>query len=131
MHDCCQEQLRFDTATVLKNANKMVIVDAVRKLQDSHIEDRSLVFFFLSGHGVEYEGVNYVLLLGVCSTNEEDCATEAVSVDFILRELSSFTTTVNVVLLDSCRENDYDDIFKANKGARGSRSKGFRENREN
>jgi len=128
MHDCCQQKLRFDTVTVLKNANKMAIVDAVRNLRDSHIEHGSLVFFFLSGHGVEYEGVNYVLPLEMRSTNEEDYATEAVSVDFILRELSSFTATVNVVLLDCCRENEYNNTFKSSKGARGGRSKGFGEN---
>jgi len=125
MHDCCQEMLGFDSVTLLKNANKMSIMQAVRTLRDTHIKDGSLVFFFFSGHGVEFQGVNYMLPLEMRSTDEEDYHHEAVSVDFISRELSNFTATVNVVLLDCCRENDYNSTYKANKGAGGCRSKGF------
>ena len=42
-----------------------------------------------------------------------DYAEEAVSVDAIMRALSAFTSAVNVMLLDCCRENELKTTFKA------------------
>jgi hypothetical protein len=135
MGACC-EQLGFarDKIIVLKDANKLAIMQAVRTMRNEHIKDGSLVLFFFSGHGVEYGGVNYLLPLGMTSDNKEDLPEEGVSVDVIMRIFSTPTSAVNVFLLDCCREDDLNVTFKskgyANTGTKGM-GKNFRSSSKN
>ena len=100
----------------------------VQDLCEKHIEDGSLVVFFYSltysGHAVEYEGVNYLLPLKMASHNERHYELYAVSVDAITRLLSDFTAVVNVLMLDSCRDNELNTTFKGAKGSATSKGMG-------
>ncbi len=124
MHNCFK-RLGFDQTFILKNANKRDIMQQVREMRGKHIKDGSLVGFFFSGHGVEHEGVSYLLPLGMASTNEDelpyedDLPYEAVSLDVIMRTLSNFTSTVIFILLDCCRANELNGTFKKSKGSDG------------
>ena len=128
MGACCEQLLGFDTVIILKDANKLAIMQAVRKLRDEHIKPGSLVLFFFSGHGVEHEGVSYLLPLGMASNSEEDLPEEAVSVDSVMRAFSNFPAAVNVLLLDCCRENELNTTFKKSKGLVDTGAKGFGKN---
>jgi uncharacterized caspase-like protein len=127
MGACCEQLLGFDTVIILKDANKLAIMQAVRMLRDEHIKPGSLVLFFFSGHGVEHEGVSYLLPLGMESNNKDDLPEEAVSLDVIMRMFGNFTSTVNLILLDCCRENELElnGTFKKSKGSDGHGAKGF------
>ncbi len=59
------------------------------------------------------------------SNKEEDYDTEVVSVDEIIRLFSGFTSTVSVILLDCCRENDLNNTFTKTKGSSLVTNKGF------
>jgi hypothetical protein len=103
---------------VLRNTDKNSIMKAIQELRDEHVKDGSLILFYFSGHGVEYN-VSYLLSLGMESNKEEDYGDEAVSVDEIMRLFRGFTSAVNVILLDCCRENDRNHTFKKTKGRLG------------
>jgi GTPase SAR1 family protein len=124
MGHCFERLLGFDRTIILKDANKSTIMQAVREMREEHIKDGSLVGFFFSGHGVEHEGVSYLLPLGMTSTNQDDLPEEAVSLDFIMRGFSNFTSTVNLLLLDCCRENEFNGTFKNSKGSADYDAKG-------
>ena len=81
---------------------------------------------FFRGHAVEHEGINYLLPVEMESMKEEDYKDQAVSVDEIMNMLSKFTATVNVMLLDCCRENDLNETFKGGNGI--DSAKGFGSN---
>jgi len=128
MHDCCKKKMRFDEVIVLKNSNKREMRQAIRDLREKFVKDGSLVIIFFSGHGAEYEGVNYLLPLGMDSNAEEDYAEEAVSVDLIMQTLHKFTSVVIVILLDCCRENDHNTTFKGAKSPGDGGTKGLCKN---
>jgi uncharacterized caspase-like protein len=129
----CEQKLGFahSAVKVLRNADKNSIMKAVQELRDEHAKDGSLIWFYYSGHAVEYNGVSYLLPLGMKSNDEEDYVHEAVSMDEIMRLFSGFTSAVNVILLDCCREDDRNHTFKNTKGRLGDdntlSSKGFGE----
>ena len=128
MGNCFEHLLGFDPSRtiVLKDANRTTIMKMVREMRDHHIEDGSLVGFFFSGHGVDHEGVSYLLPLGMTSYDEKDLPEEAVSLDAIMRMFNGFTSTVILMLLDCCREDDRNGTFKS-KGSNGQGTKGFGE----
>jgi hypothetical protein len=59
------------------------------------------------------------------SNKEEGYDTEAVSVDEIVWLFSGFTSVVNVILLDCCRENDLNNTFTKTKGSSLVTNKSF------
>jgi hypothetical protein len=60
--NCCEYQYGFQCGES-SNKSKTVELQALWELRE-FIQDGSLVFSFFSGHGVEHEGVNYILPLG-------------------------------------------------------------------
>jgi hypothetical protein len=125
MGTCCENQLGFDKTIVLTDANKATIMRVVREMRDDHVKDGSLVLVFFSGHGVEHEGVSYLLPIGMESQNEEDLEEEAVSAHWIMKMFSNFTSTVNVLLLDCCRDDELNNTFTKSKGPGDNGAKGF------
>ena len=97
MGACCENQLGFDKTIVLTDANRATIIRVVREMRDDHVKDGSLVLVFFSGHGVEHEGVSYLLPIGMESQNEKDLEEEAVSTHWIMKMFSNFTSTVTVL----------------------------------
>ena len=125
MGACCENQLGFDKTIVLTDANKATIMRVVREMRDDHVKDGSLVLVFFSGHGVEHEGVSYLLPIGMESQNEQDLEEEAVSANWIMKMFSNFTSTVNVLLLDCCRDDQLNNTFTKSKGPGDNSAKGF------
>ena len=84
MGACCENQLGFDKTIVLTDANRAEIMRVVRAMRDDHVKDGSLVLGFFSRHGVEHEGISYLLPIGMESQNEQDLEEEAVSAHWII-----------------------------------------------
>ena len=65
-------------------------------------------FFFYAGHGVQSNGVNYLIPIGANISGENYLRERAVSVQTMLYELNDAGNDLNVVVLDACRDNPYD-----------------------
>jgi uncharacterized caspase-like protein len=64
-------------------------------------------FFFYAGHGVQSNGVNYLIPIGANIPGENYLRTRAVSVQTVLDELNDASNDLNVVVLDACRDNPF------------------------
>ena len=77
------------------------------------LEEGSLVVFLFSGHGTEYEGVNYLRSLGMTRTSPEDYKDQTVSLDWIIEKMREGPSNfVNLILLDCYRVNEKNQTFK-------------------
>jgi hypothetical protein len=74
--------------------------------------------FYYAGHGVQVDGINYLLPLGAEIEAEADVEIEAVSADTILAQMQFAENKVNLVFLDACRNNPLTRSFtrSANRG---------------
>lgn len=63
--------------------------------------------FFFAGHGVQVDGENYLLPVGVPMRNEADVKQHAVPANLVLRYMEESKNRVNVVVLDACRNNPF------------------------
>ncbi|TDQ82546.1 formylglycine-generating enzyme required for sulfatase activity [Dongia mobilis] len=61
--------------------------------------------FYFAGHGVQIEGVNYLLPLAATIATEADAEMEAVNADWVLKQMEFAGNRVNIVILDACRNN--------------------------
>ncbi len=70
------------------------------------VEKADVALLFYAGHGLQVGGRNYLIPVDAKLAGERDLDFEAVSVDFVLRQMEiDRESKTNVVFLDACRDN--------------------------
>jgi uncharacterized caspase-like protein len=70
------------------------------------LEKADVALFFYAGHGLQASGKNYLVPVDAALRIERDLDFEAVSVDFVLKQMElEREGKTNVVFLDACRDN--------------------------
>ncbi len=94
-------RLGFDVTTV-RDADRNAMTDALRVFtRASAGADVSLVFY--AGHGLEMDGVNYLVPVDARLERDTDVRFEAIELDDVLA--STTGAALRVVILDACRNN--------------------------
>jgi hypothetical protein len=82
--------------------------NAVMRLKNRlSVSKNSYGFLFYAGHGVQSNGVNYLIPIGANIPSENFLRARAVSVQTVLDELNDASNELNVVVLDACRDNPF------------------------
>ena len=90
------------------------IMNFVRRLGASR---NAYGFFFYAGHGVQFNGENYLIPVDANSIlSENHLRQRAVSVQTILENMNSAGNELNMIVLDACRDNPFS---WARSGSRG------------
>ena len=76
-----------------------------RKLRSSGKDAVGL--FYYAGHGVQSQGANYLIPIGAQIESDADLSIEALSAGQILRQMEDAGNTLNLVILDACRNNPF------------------------
>jgi uncharacterized caspase-like protein len=70
------------------------------------LADADTGIFYYAGHGLQVAGRNYLVPVDAQLQNERDLDFEAVSLDFILKQMElERENKTNIVFLDACRDN--------------------------
>ncbi|TDQ84048.1 putative caspase-like protein [Dongia mobilis] len=69
--------------------------------------------FFYAGHGVQIRGINYLIPVGAAIEREADAELEAVNAEWVLDQMSYAGNSVNIMLLDACRNNPLTRSFRS------------------
>ncbi len=103
------------------NLDLRQMVDAVNefgvKLKDAKENGDYVVgLYYFSGHGMQINGINFLLPLNDNIGGEEDITYESFNSDRVLTKLESSGSSINIVILDACRNNPFEKRFKNFKG---------------
>ena len=94
-------RLGFEVTTEL-DADRVALTEALRAFtRQSAGADVSLVFY--AGHGIEMDGVNYLLPVDARLERDVDVRYETVTLDDLL--VSTSGASLRLVILDACRNN--------------------------
>jgi uncharacterized caspase-like protein len=63
--------------------------------------------FYFSGHGVQVNGLNYLIPIDARISRESDIKYQSVQVDWVLDRMRDAGNELNVIILDACRNNPY------------------------
>jgi Caspase domain len=63
--------------------------------------------FYFSGHGVQFEGSNYLIPVDVVAQSEEQVADDSVSLQRVLDDLRDQKARFTLAIIDACRENPF------------------------
>ncbi len=98
----------FDV-TLLKDADRRTMdraaKDFARKLDDAG--ENTVGVFYYAGHGVSYDGQNWLLPVGVEITHGADIEYETISANKILSLMESARNATDIMILDACRNSPF------------------------
>lgn len=92
---------------VLTDQSKEAMTQAARDFGARLTNNDGIGLFFFAGHGVQVDGENYLLPVGVPIRNEADVKQNAMPANILLRYMEDSKNRVNVVVLDACRNNPF------------------------
>jgi len=100
------------SVTLLQDATQIdmrrAIADFGRALRDGGPETVGL--FYYAGHGVQSFGTNYLLPVDAGLTDAADLDLVAMDASSVLRQMASARNRTNIVILDACRNNPFENI---------------------
>jgi len=67
----------------------------------------SVRLFYYAGHGMQVNGENYLLPVDTTINNEQEVEYVAVNAGFVLAQMENINDSLNIVILDACRNNPF------------------------
>ena len=100
--------LGFDVV-VRRNADQITMK---RAIQDFGVRlekggPAAVGLFYYAGHGVQLNGRNYLIPTTAHIDREGDVEIEAVSADWVIEQMRYARNSLNIVILDACRNNPF------------------------
>jgi uncharacterized caspase-like protein len=100
----------FDTVDARRD---LKIADMRRALRDfgDKARDADIAVVYYAGHGIEVDGVNYVIPVDAVLERDTDVYDEALSLERILAAIEP-AKQLRLVILDACRDNPFANTMK-------------------
>jgi lipoprotein NlpI len=96
------------TVDQVTNAGRVQMEEAVMRLKNRLSAARgSYGFFYYAGHGVQSGGENYLIPVDANIPSEAYLRDRSVPMMVVLDELNAAGNTLNIVVLDACRDNPF------------------------
>src|SRR5260370_14769286 len=103
-----------------------VALDCTAKDMDKHLKTfrkllgtHEVALFFCAGHGVQIEGVNYLLAGDTDVDTEDDAKHSSLSLDKVVDAMAKSKATTRIVILHACRTNPWERKWHRSPGVRG------------
>jgi hypothetical protein len=97
-------QIGFNV-NLVEDASREGMLDALGNFEERLKASKGIAFFHYGGHGVQVDGKNFLIPADADIPDEKRVATRAVDVDEVMGALDASGSSVNVVVLDACRDN--------------------------
>jgi tetratricopeptide (TPR) repeat protein len=95
----------FQSVTLVSDATREKLIDTLRTFADqAEMADWAMVYY--AGHGMEVNGVNYLIPVYAKLAADRDVQFEAVPLDQVMTSVEG-ATKLKLVLLDACRDNPF------------------------
>ncbi len=98
------EEFGFDVK-LLENANRRNIEEAITQFGKKLNRKDAVGLFYFAGHGVQVDGINYLIPIGANIKTVADVQYEAVNAERVLSNMESADNNLNLMILDACRDN--------------------------
>ncbi|MCL2066702.1 MAG: caspase family protein [Treponema sp.] len=101
------QHLGFTVDKVLNGSLDQMEEAILRLKENLSMAQNAYGFFFYAGHGVQSNGENFLIPVDANIQSENFLRQRAVSVQLVLDELNDARNSLNVVVLDACRDNPF------------------------
>ncbi|MBN8475893.1 SUMF1/EgtB/PvdO family nonheme iron enzyme [Sulfuritalea sp.] len=77
-----------------------------------HLKQGGIGLFFFAGHGIQLKDQNFLLPVDIGFDSEADITFKSVSAEYVLSRMAEAGNRINVVILDACRNNPFQQARK-------------------
>jgi hypothetical protein len=85
-------------------------MDELRKEFRKSLNQNSIGLFYYSGHGVQADGVNYLIPINAKIEAKADLVRRAYDLGYFLDDMSEASNQANIIILDACRDNPFKSV---------------------
>ena len=110
-------KLHFDSE-VVRNPSLVEFQNELDTFLNS-TKDYKVRLFYFAGHGVQVNGVNYLIPIDAKLETPKDTLTSCISLNEIVERLSKKSNCVNIIIVDACRGNPFERTWRRNILSRG------------
>jgi hypothetical protein len=100
------------TVVLKKNADLQTMEEAIEDFGNK-LKLGGVGLFYYAGHGLQVNGVNYLIPIRARINKETDVRYKAVDAGRVLDEMANANNGLNVVILDACRDNPFTRSFRS------------------
>ncbi len=98
--------------TVETDLDRRGLRRAIRRF-GKRLKDYEVGLFYFAGHGIQVDGSNYLVPVGADVGTEDEVIDEGVDANSVLRKMKAAGNLLNIVILDSCRNNPFARSFRS------------------
>lgn len=100
------KNLNFDVICKLNISSKRDFKDAIYEFT-GNINEKSVAFFYFAGHGLQIDGINYLIPTRAALKTKSDIDDESIQINYLMSELEARQAALNIFILDACRNNPF------------------------
>ena len=93
-----------------KDCNRTQLLKKIDEFGTTLVKD-GVGFFFYAGHGIQINGINYLIPTDAKLQSKSDADYECINLARIIGKMDDAHTAVNIVVLDACRDNPFDKAW--------------------
>ena len=109
------KKIGFSVTTKI-NASHRDMRDAIHQFGNT-LRSGGVGLFYFAGHGVQVDGINYLLPTDADIRDQSDIPYEAIDAGRILAKMEEAGNKLNIIILDACRNNPFRGRFRSiNRG---------------
>lgn len=105
------------SVTMVEDATEAAMRRAIRSFGDVLAQTGGVGLFYYAGHAMQLRGRNFLIPLKADIQREDEVEDQAVDANLVLRKMDSAKNSLNIVVLDACRNNPFERSFRSS--ARG------------
>jgi hypothetical protein len=109
------EELGF-AVTLLTDSDWRTMDVAIEKFSQQ-LQQGGVGVFYYAGHGVQVNGVNYLVPIDAELERERDVLREALSLNYVINLMEQAEAGVNILIIDACRDNPFYRQWRSVRGA--------------
>jgi TPR repeat protein len=113
----------FQSVTLIDDADLATLSTALRTFQDEALGADIAVLYY-AGHGMEMNGINYLIPVDATLTSDADLSSQAVT-QTVAQEAAGGARLLSLVILDACRDNPFLNTMTVTGGGGRSLSRGL------
>ena len=112
------KNLGFEVICVT-DADRTTMRDKVYLFGEKIASEKAVGLFFYAGHGIQVDGINYLVPITAKIARKEEVEDECFSIEKVLGQMTFAKNDLNIIILDACRDNPFAQTSRAVKGDGG------------
>jgi hypothetical protein len=97
------------TVTLVRNGSRAEMEQAIAQVRDQLRGKSGVGIFYYAGHGMQLDWRNYMLPVEARPRSSDEVVAQAVPVDDVITAFRRAGNRINIVILDACRDNPFED----------------------